>query len=92
MDVLLVVVIVLAVLMGLVGLGVVAGSGRARRMDERRIHADELRRETDFHDARAERARLEAEESVERGRRFERRSEENETDEESSEHLQGPRD
>jgi Tfp pilus assembly protein PilX len=92
MDVLLIVVIVLAVLMGLVGLGVVAGSGRTRRMDERRIHADELRRETDFHDARAERGRLEAEETVERARRFERRPEENDTEEESSEHLQGPRD
>ena len=91
MDVLLVVVIVLAVLMGLVGLGVVAGSGRTRRMAQRRIHADELRRETDFHEGRAERTRLEAEESLERGRRFERRSE-NEPDEESSEHLQGPRD
>jgi biopolymer transport protein ExbB/TolQ len=92
MDVLLVLVIVLAVLMGLVGLGVVAGSGRTRRMEERRIHADELRRESDFNDARAERARLEAEESAERGRRFERRSEQNDTEEESSEHLQGPRD
>jgi hypothetical protein len=92
MDVLLVVVIVLAVLMGLVGLGVVAGSGRTRRMEERRIHADELGREAGFHEERAERARLEAEEKVERGRRFERRPEESEPDEESSEHLQGPRD
>ena len=56
MDALLIVVIVVAVLMGLIGLGVVAGSGRTRRMDERRIHAEELRREADFHDARAEQA------------------------------------
>src|SRR5829696_2594390 len=67
MDALLVAVIVLAVLMALVGLGVVAGSGRTRRMEERRIHADELRRETDFHEDRAERARLEAEESADAG-------------------------
>jgi hypothetical protein len=85
-DALVIVVIVLAVLMGLVGLGVVAGSGRARRMEEERIHADELRREEDFHDARAE-------ESVERSRRFERRPpDEDEAPEEPSERLQGPRD
>ena len=86
MDALVIVVIVLAVLMGLIGLGVVAGSGRARRMEDRRIHADELRREAEFHDSRAE-------ESVERSRRFERRPPEaDESAEESSEHLQGPRD
>ena len=85
MDALLIVVIVLAVLMGLIGLGVVAGSGRARRMEERRIHADELRREEEFHDARAE-------ESVERSRRFERQQPKSEeSPEESSEHLHGPR-
>ena len=92
MDVLVIVVIVLAVLMGLIGLGVVAGSGRARRMEERRIHADEIRREEEFHDARAERGRLEAEERAERSRRFERRLPEPDQPEESSEHLQGPRD
>ena len=55
-------------------------------MEDRRIHADELRREEEFHDARAE-------ESVERSRRFERRPPEaDESPEESSEHLQGPRD
>jgi Tfp pilus assembly protein PilX len=70
-DALLIVVIVLAVLMGLIGLGVVAGSGRARRMEENRIHADELRRESEFHDARAEQARAEAEERVARARREE---------------------
>ncbi|MBN1528634.1 MAG: hypothetical protein JW895_06205 [Thermoleophilaceae bacterium] len=93
MDVLLIVVIVLAVLMGLIGLGVVAGSGRARRMDDHRYHADELRREAEFHDARAERGRMEAEERAERGGRFERRPRETgESPEESSEHLPGPRD
>lgn len=75
MDALVIVVIVAAVLLGLVGLGVVAGSGRARRMDERRIHAEELRREAEFHGARAEQAREEAEERMARGRRFERGSE-----------------
>ena len=75
MDALVIVVIVVAVLMGLIGLGVVAGSGRTRRMDERRFHAEEVRREEEFHDARAEQAREEAEESMERGRRFERRAE-----------------
>ncbi len=71
MDALVIVVIVVAVLMGLIGLGVVAGSGRTRRMDERRIHAEEVRREADFHDARAEQARAEAEERMARARREE---------------------
>jgi hypothetical protein len=83
MDALLIVVIVVAVLMGLVGLGVVAGSGRTRRMDERRFHAEQLRRE--------------AEEGTERTLRFERRPEGEEAPpeaapEDSPEHLQGPRD
>ena len=127
MDALVIVVIVVAVLMGLIGLGVVAGSGRTRRMDERRIHAEEVRREADFHDARAEQARAEAEERMARARREEaaarerhaeagaggrgaRRSEVDPTRpaerrfergeeappeaaaEDSTEHLQGPRD
>ena len=69
MDALVIVVIVVAVLMGLIGLGVVAGSGRTRRMDERRFHAEEVRREAEFHDARAEQARAEAEERMARARR-----------------------
>ena len=94
MDALVIVVIVLAVLMGLIGLGVVAGSGRARRMDERRIHAEELRREAEFQDARAEQARAEAEERMARGRRFERHPEGEEAPpeagpEDPAEHLPG---
>ena len=97
MDALVIVVIVVAVLMGLIGLGVVAGSGRTRRMDERRFHAEEVRREEEFHDARAEQAREEADESMERGRRFERRAEGEEVPpdadpEDSAEHLHGRRD
>ena len=71
MDALVIVVIAVAVLMGLIGLGVVAGSGRARRMDERRIHAEEVRREAEFQDARAEQARADAEERMARARREE---------------------
>ena len=97
MDALVIVVIVVAVLMGLIGLGVVAGSGRTRRMDERRFHAEEMRREAEFHDARAEQARAEAEERMERGRRFERRPEGEEVPpdaepEDPAEHLPGRRD
>jgi hypothetical protein len=96
MDALVIVVIVVAVL-GLVGLGVVAGSGRTRRMDERRFHAEEVRREEEFHDARAEQAREEAEERMERTRRFERRPEGEEVPpdadpEDQAEHLPGRHD
>ena len=42
MDALVIVVIVVAVLVGLVGFGVVAGSGRARRHEAQRIHAEEV--------------------------------------------------
>ncbi len=78
MDALVIVVIVVAVLMGLIGLGVVAGSGRTRRMDERRFHAEEVRREAEF-TSRAERRRRRprsawsaagASSAARRGRRF----------------------
>ncbi len=71
MSALVIVVIAVAVLMGLIGFGVVAGSGRARRHEERRIHAEELRRESEFHDARAEQGRAEAEQRMARARREE---------------------
>jgi Tfp pilus assembly protein PilX len=97
MDALVIVVIVVAVLMGLIGLGVVAGSGRTRRMDERRFHAEEVRREAEFQDARAEQAQAEADESIERSRRFERRAEGEEVPpdaepEDPAEQLPGRRD
>jgi Tfp pilus assembly protein PilX len=93
----LVIVVIVVVVMGLIGLGVVAGSGRTRRMDERRFHAEEVRRESEFHDARAEQAQAEAEERMAGGRRFERRSEGEEVPpdaepEDPAEHLPGRRD
>jgi hypothetical protein len=70
-DAWLIAVVVGAVLVALTALAVVAGSGRQRRAEERRIRAEELRRESEFHDARAEQARAEAEERVARARREE---------------------
>ncbi|HEU0025037.1 MAG TPA: hypothetical protein VFQ12_10415 [Thermoleophilaceae bacterium] len=104
MDAVWIVVIAGAVLLGLAGLGVVAGSGRQRRHEDRRIRADEIRREAEFHDTRAEQARAEAEERMARARReeadpepgrgprFVRRSEEEGAAEESEEQLPEPRD
>jgi hypothetical protein len=81
MDAVWIVVIAGVVLVGLAAIAVVAGSGRARRLAESEAGAEELRREAEFHDVRAERARIEAEESVaraERGGRFVRGGQEEE--------------